>query len=105
MERKLSPYEKRTEQNIFGMLLIFTGAYMFFKGNADVLTFGILLILGFGASKDSRNFVIFLLKYLFAKLSNKSTPAYDFSRAEIKQKSGRDSIINYGTINMHSDKK
>jgi hypothetical protein len=87
----------RQEQNITGVIFIFIGIYLFFQ-NYDFLSLGITWILGFGISQDVRNFIIFIFKYLFAKLSKKQTPTYDFSKAKIKQNSGRDSIINYGTI-------
>jgi len=99
MEGKLTPEEERISQDVGGAIFIFVGAYMFFKGQADGLTFGILLIMGFGISQDIRNFTIFLLKYAIAKFSGKKTPSYDFSQAHIVQKSKRDSIVNYGTIN------
>lgn len=98
MERELTPEEKRQSQNIFGVIIIFVGIYMFFKQNADLLTLGITLIIGFGVSQDIRNVTLFGIKYVLAKVLKKSIPKYDFSHAKIKQKSKRDSVVNYGTI-------
>lgn len=98
IERKLTPEEYRAQQNIGGVLFIFFSIYMFFKGQADGLTSGALLIIGFGISRDIRSFVIFILKWLWAKITKKQIPTYDFSHARTNQTSGRDSIVNYGTV-------
>ncbi len=98
MERKLTPEEKRQSQNIFGAIIIFAGGYIFFKQNVDLLTLGILLIMGFGVSQDIRNVTLFGIKYVLAKVLKKPVPKYDFSHAKIIQKSKRDSVVNYGTM-------
>ena len=94
--------DKRQEQNLFGVIIIFVAGYMFINRTADALTSGILLIFGFGVSKDARNLGIFVIKYLFSKLTKKPSPTYDFSNAEIKQSSRRDSVVNYGTMHVHN---
>lgn len=98
VEEKLTPEQQRASQNIGGLLFIFFSIYMFFKGQADGLASGALLIIGFSISKDIRTVVWFCIKWIFAKLSKKQPPTYDFSHAKINQHSGRDSIVNYGTV-------
>ncbi len=98
MENNLTEQEKRITQDIGGAIFIFYGLYSFFKGQTDGLTFGVLLIIGFGVSQDIRNISLFFLRYLFAKITKSRTPTYDLSKGKITQISGRDSIVNYGTI-------
>ncbi len=96
MTKKISPIEKRQNQNIFGILLLFVGIYFFIQGSADFLTAGILCIIGLGVSKDTRSFVLFGLKYIWAKITRQPSPQYDFSHARIVR-----SNVNIRTINYY----
>lgn len=101
MEQELTPEQARLSQNIGGAIFIFVAVYYFFSGNADTLTSGVLLIIGFGVSKDIRMLAWFLIKWVLAKTASKKAPTYDFSKANIVQHSGRDSVVNYGAINYN----
>ncbi|MEK6927105.1 MAG: hypothetical protein AABX11_01600 [Nanoarchaeota archaeon] len=98
MERPPTPQEKRQQQNIMSVILIAVAIFFFFKNRADILTPIIVLILGLGIGKDVRSVLLFALKWVIAKIFKKNTPTYDFSNAKMTQKSGRDSVINNGTI-------
>ncbi|MEK6914978.1 MAG: hypothetical protein AABW89_00355 [Nanoarchaeota archaeon] len=101
MERPLTAQEKRMTQNVGGAIFIFAGIYLFIKGQMDGLSLGVLLIMGFGISQDARNIGLFALKYIFAKVTRSQVPTYDLSKGKITQTSGRDSIVNHGTIIYH----
>ena len=99
MEKNIAEGDKRIEQNILGAVFIFVGVYFFFKGQMDGLALGILSIMGIGVSKDIRSVLLFSLKWGISKSLGKPTPHYDFSKAQIVQKSKGNAIVNYGTIN------
>lgn len=100
-ENKLSPKDSRKAQNIFAVLLIFLGVLYLINGTFDFESSGILIILGLGVSKDTRNIFLFCLKWLFAKILKKPTPTYDFSHAKIEQHGKTNIINNGGTININ----
>ena len=58
-EVQLTPEQARQVQNIAGAIFLFVGIYYFIKGNFDLFNSAILIIIGFGVSKDARSLVIF----------------------------------------------
>ncbi len=99
-EVQLTPEQARQVQNIAGAIFIFVGIYYFAKVNFDLFNSVILIIIGFGLSKDARNLVLFGLKWVFAKILKKPTPTYDFSHAKIEQHGKHNIINNGGTVNL-----